>query len=113
MRVRGTTAAKRPLSKLIAGSTGEMGTTSAPLLMLLTLLPVAATAQPIGDAEADAGVTFAETVAHLGGLPALAGAVVVLALAYLALVGWLLPRGRRLHQFDAPRRQIKSARKRE
>ncbi|KAE8913387.1 hypothetical protein PF005_g24956 [Phytophthora fragariae] len=90
-----------------------MGIASKVLTSLL--LPMAA-AQSVGVDEsenADSGVTFAETVAHLGGFPVLAGAVVVLAMAYLALVEWLLPRGRRLHKFNAPRRQIKSSGKRE
>ncbi|KAG6970308.1 hypothetical protein JG687_00002737 [Phytophthora cactorum] len=38
------------------------------------------------------GVTFAETIEHLGGLPVLGGAVLLLALAYIALVEWLMPR---------------------
>ncbi|KAG2933786.1 hypothetical protein PC110_g4409 [Phytophthora cactorum] len=59
------------------------------------------------------GVTFAETIEHLGGLPVLGGAVLLLALAYIALVEWLMPRGRRLHQFKGTRRQKKTARKRE
>lgn len=39
-------------------------------------------------------VTFMETLEHLGGLYAVAGAVMVLMAAYLLLVEWLLPRGR-------------------
>ncbi|KAL4117778.1 hypothetical protein PRIC2_011761 [Phytophthora ramorum] len=82
-----------------------------PTVSFLTLLLTAAAAQTAQDVEGDAGVTFAETVAHLGGLPVLAGAVLLLAAAYLALVEWLLPRGRRLHQLK--QRQIQSTRKRE
>jgi hypothetical protein len=64
--------------------------------------------------EMHAGVTFSETIAHLGGLRALGGAVLLLALAYLALVEWLLPRGRRMHQFKAaPRRPVNAVHKRE
>lgn len=73
----------------------------------------AAAQQADGAVDGGAGVTFIETVAHLGGLPVLGGSVLLLALAYLALVEWLLPRGRRLHQFNTPRRQINPARKRE
>lgn len=40
------------------------------------------------------GVTFMETLEHLGGLHVIAGAVLVLLTAYLLLVEWLLPRGR-------------------
>lgn len=44
--------------------------------------------------ETDAGVSFSDTVAHLGGLPAIAGVVVLLMVLYVALAEWLLPRGR-------------------
>lgn len=57
--------------------------------------------QPM-DADADAGVSgdleagasFGDTLAHLGGLPAVAGAVLLLMALYVALAEWLLPRGR-------------------
>ncbi|OQR96044.1 hypothetical protein THRCLA_22028 [Thraustotheca clavata] len=40
------------------------------------------------------GVTFMETIDHLGGFTSLFGAVLVLALAYIFLVSFALPRGR-------------------
>ncbi|KAL3661156.1 hypothetical protein V7S43_013765 [Phytophthora oleae] len=78
-------------------------------MLQVALLPLVAAE---GDTE-DTRVTFAETIEHLGGLRVLGGAVLLLALAYVALVEWLLPRGRRLHRFKGGRRQIKSAHKRE
>ncbi|KAG7383415.1 hypothetical protein PHYPSEUDO_003655 [Phytophthora pseudosyringae] len=57
------------------------------------LLPALADAQ----GKSDTGITFSETIEHLGGMRALGGAVLLLALVYVALVEWLLPRGRRLH----------------
>ncbi|KAG3112520.1 hypothetical protein PI125_g8134 [Phytophthora idaei] len=71
------------------------------------------TAADAQQGKENTGVTFAETIEHLGRLPVLGGAVLLLALAYIALVEWLMPRGRRLHQFKGTRRQIKTARKRE
>lgn len=44
--------------------------------------------------EEQARVSFSETVAHLGGLPVLAGAVLLLLVLYLVLVEWFLPRAR-------------------
>ncbi|ETI36517.1 hypothetical protein L914_16722 [Phytophthora nicotianae] len=76
-----------------------MGIATLPFVQ--TLAAVVA-AQQGGD---DTGVTFTETIEHLGGLPVLAAAVLLLALVYIALVEWLLPRGRRQHQLKESQRQ--------
>ncbi|KAK1937111.1 hypothetical protein P3T76_009889 [Phytophthora citrophthora] len=75
----------------------------------VALLPLVAAH---GDRE-DTNVSFTETIEHLGGLRVLGGAVLLLALAYVALVEWLLPRGRRLHRLKGGQRQIHSATKQE
>ncbi|KAF4036939.1 hypothetical protein GN244_ATG11033 [Phytophthora infestans] len=77
---------------------------------LSTLSVAAVTAQ---QDDEDMDVSFAETIEHLGGFSVLGGAVLLLFAVYIALVEWLLPRGRRLHQLRGTQRQIKSRHKRE
>lgn len=54
-------------------------------------------------------VTFIETLGHLGGVWAFVGVVVLLAGLYVALVEWVLPRGRaqRTQQEMRTRRALK------